>query len=127
MAALPFPYYDGYEAEQYAFYRIPKLMLEDERFRGVSTDALLLYGLLLDRMTLSRKNGWMDENGHLFIYYTADEIMAKLHCRSEKAAKLMAELDCKKGIGLIERVSHGQGKPTMIYVKKFSGLPPPER
>lgn len=125
MAALPLPYYNGYEAEQYAFYRIPKLLLEDERFRGVSTDALLLYGLLLDRMALSRKNGWMDEHGHLFIYYTADEIMTRLHCRSEKAAKLMAELDSKKGIGLIERVSHGQGKPTMIYVKNFSALPPP--
>ena len=125
VAALPLPYYYGYEAEQFSFYRIPKRLVEDDRFRGVSTDAKLLYGMLLDRMALSIKNGWLDEQGRVFIYYPADEIMSVLHCRSEKAAKLMAELDCKKGIGLIERVNHGQGRPTMIYVKNFAALPPP--
>lgn len=68
MAALPLPYYYGYEAEQFSFYRIPKRLLEDDRFRGVSTDAKLLYGLLLDRMALSMKNGWLDQQGRVFIY-----------------------------------------------------------
>ena len=75
MAALPLPYYYGYEAEQFSFYRIPKRLFEDDRFRGVSTDAKLLYGLLLDRMALSMKNGWLDEQGRVFIYYPADEVM----------------------------------------------------
>lgn len=75
MAALPLPYYYGYEAEQFSFYRIPKRLFEDDRFRGVSTDAKLLYGLLLDRMALSMKNGWLDKQGRVFIYYPADEIM----------------------------------------------------
>lgn len=123
--ALLFPYYYNYEAEQFAFYRIPKLLVTDEQFQGLSTDAKLLYGLMLDRMSLSLKNGWLDDQGRAYIYFTAEEIMSVLHCRSEKAAKLMAELDCKKGIGLIERVNHGQGRPTMIYVKNFAALPPP--
>lgn len=120
---LHFPYYYGYEAEQFAFYRIPKLLVTDERFQGLSTDAKLLYGLMLDRMSLSLKNGWMDEQGRVYIYFPAEEIMSVLHCRSEKASKLLAELDSKKGIGLIERVRQGQGKPTTIYVKNFAGTP----
>lgn len=121
--AQHFPYYYGYEAEQFAFYRIPKLLVTDERFQGLSTDAKLLYGLMLDRMSLSLKNGWLDEQGRVYIYFPAEEIMSVLHCRSEKASKLLAELDSKKGIGLIERVRQGQGKPTTIYVKNFAGTP----
>lgn len=121
--SLHLPYYYGYEAEQFAFYRIPKLLVTDERFQGLSTDAKLLYGLMLDRMSLSLKNSWLDEQGRVYIYFSAEEIMSVLHCRSEKASKLLAELDSKKGIGLIERVRHGQGKPTTIYVKNFAGTP----
>ena len=121
--AQHFPYYYGYESEQFTFYRIPKLLVTDERFQGLSTDAKLLYGLMLDRMSLSLKNGWLDEQGRVYIYFPAEKIMSVLHCRSEKASKLLAELDSKKGIGLIERVRQGQGKPTTIYVKNFAGTP----
>ena len=121
--AQHFPYYYGYESEQFTFYRIPKLLVTDERFQGLSTDAKLLYGLMLDRMSLSLKNGWLDEQGRVYIYFPAAKIMSVLHCRSEKASKLLAELDSKKGIGLIERVRQGQGKPTTIYVKNFAGTP----
>lgn len=117
---LDFPYYYGREAEQYAFYRIPKLLISDERFRSVSTDAKLLYGLMLDRMSLSMKNGWMDNENRVYIYFPVEEIMEMLNCKSEKAIKLLAELDGKKGIGLIERVRQGQGKPSIIYVKNFA-------
>ena len=107
--------FDGY------FFRIPKLLLTDERFAEVSTDAKLLYGLLLDRMELSYRNGWIDEQNRVFIIFTAEEVMSTLHCRSEKAARLFAELDSSKGIGLIERKRQGLGRPTLIYVKDFSG------
>ena len=120
-----FSYYYGYEAEQFSFYRIPKLLVMDECFRGISTDAKLLYGLMLDRMSLSIKNGWTDDLGRVYIYFPIEEVMELLHCKSEKATRLMAELDSKKGIGLIERVRQGQGKPTIIYVKNFVGRSPP--
>ena len=124
MAALSLPYFRLNEAEQFSFYRIPKLLITDARFQGLSTDAKLLYGLMLDRMSLSMKNSWLDNDGNVYIYFPVEEIMALLHCRSEKAAKLLAELDTKKGIGLIERIRQGQGKPTKIYVKNFAGNPP---
>ena len=97
------------------------LLLTGERFAEVSTDAKLLYGLLLDRMELSYRNGWIDEQNRVFIIFTAEEVMSTLHCRSEKAARLFAELDSSKGIGLIERKRQGLGRPTLIYVKDFSG------
>lgn len=118
---LNLPYYYGHAGEQYAFFRIPKLLLTDDRFAEVSTDAKLLYGLLLDRMELSYRNGWIDEQDRVFIIFTAEEVMSTLRCRSEKAARLFAELDGVKGIGLIERKRQGLGRPTLIYVKNFSG------
>ena len=118
---LNFPYYYGHSGEQYAFFRIPKLLLTDDRFAEISTDAKLLYGLLLDRMELSYRNGWIDEQNRVFIIFTAEEVMDTLRCRSEKAARLFSELDSTKGIGLIERKRQGLGRPTLIYVKNFSG------
>jgi hypothetical protein len=67
---IDFQYYYGMEAEQYAFYRIPKILITDPHFKVLSTDAKLLYGLMLDRMSLSYKSGWMDEKNRVYIYYT---------------------------------------------------------
>jgi len=119
MGKLKLPYFYGHEAEQYAFYRIPKTLISDPRFRNISIDAKLLYGLMLDRMSLSMKNEWIDDLGRVYIYFVLDEIQDLLQCGHEKAVKLLAELDSEKGIGLIERVKRGQGKPTIIYVKQF--------
>lgn len=113
---MNFDYYYGDESNQFAFYRIPRQLITGEAFKKLSTDAKLLYGLLLDRMGLSAKNGWYDDMGRVFIYYTLDEIQEDLNCGHEKAVRLLAELDTgKKGFGLIERVKQGQGRPTKIY------------
>ena len=115
-----FDYYYGEESESCSFYRIPRLLIVGERFSGLSMDAKLLYGLMLDRMNLSARNGWYDDAGRVYIYYTADEIRADMGCGNDKALKLLSELDTKKGVGLIERIKQGQGKPTKIYVKRFT-------
>ncbi len=121
-----FDYYYGDESNQFSFYRIPRQLITGERFKRLSTDARLLYGLLLDRMGLSVKNGWYDEQGRVYIYYTLDEIQEDLNCGHEKAVKLLSELDTGKGFGLIERIKQGQGRSTKIYVKRFTtgGKPP---
>ena len=113
-------YFYGDESEQFSYFRIPRLLITSPRFKGLSTDAKLLYGMLLDRMSLSAKNGWYDEQSRVYIYYTADEIRADMGCGNDKALKLLSELDTKKGVGLIERIKQGQGKPTKIYVKRFT-------
>lgn len=127
MGKQAFDYYYGDESNQFSFYRIPRQLITGEQFKKLSTDAKLLYGLLLDRMGLSAKNGWYDDQGRVYIYYTLDEIQADLGCGHEKAVKLLAELDTGKGFGLIERVKRGQGRPAKIYVKRFTtGEKPPQ-
>ena len=79
----------------------------------------MLYGLMLDRMSLSVKNQWMDEEGRAYIYYSLEDIMDALGCSNKKAISIMKELDMDAGIGLIEKKRQGQGKPTMIYLKQF--------
>ena len=115
-----FEYYYGIEAEQFSFYRIPRLLIKDKRFKGLSSDAKLLYGLMLDRMSLSMKNGWLDAKNRVYIHYTIENIMEDLDCAKATAVKIMAELDNKKGIGLIEKKRQGLGRPDIIYVKNFA-------
>ena len=105
-----FDYYYGEESESCSFYRIPRLLIMGERFSGLSMDAKLLYGLMLDRMNLSARNGWYDDAGRVYIYYTLEEIQESISCGHGKAVRLLAELDTGKGIGLIERTKQGQGK-----------------
>ena len=120
--SIQFEYFYGNEAEQFTFYRIPKILVTSPTFKRVSDSAKLLYGLMLDRMSLSIKNGWVDDENRAFIYFTTNDVMEQMCCGTEKATKMLTELDSEKGIGLIERVKQGQGKPAIIYLKKFYEL-----
>ena len=119
MQKVQFEYFRGMEAEQYSFYRVPKVLFTAECFRTLSCEAKVLYGLLLDRMSLSIKNRWFDEEDRVYIVFTVEEIAELLNCGTQKAVKLMKELDTEKGIGLIEKRRLGLGKPNVIYVKNF--------
>ncbi len=119
MQEIQFDYFRGMEAEQYSFYRVPKVLFTAECFKSLSCEAKVLYGLMLDRMSLSIKNRWFDEADRVYIIFTVEEIMELLGCGRQKAIKNIAELDSEKGIGLIEKKRLGLGKPNVIYVKNF--------
>ncbi len=119
---MEFDYYYGMEAEQFSFYRIPRTLVKDKCFKGLSSDAKLLYGMMLDRMSLSIKNGWLDDRNRAYIIYTVENIMEDLGCAKGTCVKIMKELDSEKGIGLIEKKRRGLGKPDIIYVKNFSSI-----
>ena len=123
---VTFDYFHGYESEQFAFYRIPKVLFTDDYFRNLSSDAKVLYGLMLDRMALSMKNRWIDEENRVYIIFSLEQVMMYMNCGRDKGMKTLAELDTKKGIGLIERVKQGFGKPDVIYVKSFVMKEKPE-
>ncbi len=112
-----FDYFYGQQAEQFSFYRVPKMLFTEDCFWNISTDAKMLYGILLDRMNLSAKNQWFDDQGRVYIIFTIDEIQGALDCGDKKATKLLDELE--KKCGLIERKRQGLGKPNLIYVKNF--------
>lgn len=116
---LGFKYFYGTESESFTFYRIPKALMTEEVFKALTSDAKILYGLMLDRMSLSLKNGWFDEDGRVYIYYSIEDVMESMGCSKNKGMKTLQELDIITGIGLIERKKQGQGRPTIIYVKNF--------
>lgn len=119
---ITFDYYYGKESEQFKFFRIPKELITNPKFSKLSSDAKLLYGLMLDKMSLSQKNNWFDKHNRVYIIYTIDEIMEELNRSNGTCTKILAELDTVKGIGLIERKKQGLGKPDLIYVKNFISI-----
>ena len=117
-----FSYFQGMEGDMYQFYRIPKLLFTSEYFKNLSCEAKVLYGLMLDRMSLSIKNRWLDEEDRVYIFFSVEEIMEMLNCGRNKAVNCLKELDQETGIGLIEKKRLGLGKANVIYVKNFSLL-----
>lgn len=113
-----FPFHYGREAEQYTFYRVPKILFTSPVFKTLSAEAKLLYGIMLDRMQLSIRNGWLDEEGKVYIYFTIEKIMEALACGNKKAGRLLSELDDRNGIGLVTRVRQGLGKPDKLFIHK---------
>ena len=110
-------YFYGQAGKLFSFYRIPKALFQEQRFQNLSTDAKTLYGILLDRMSLSVKNEWFDKQGRVFIIFTIEDVKRALCCADNKATRLLRELE---KFGLIERKRRGQGKPCLVYVKNFS-------
>ena len=113
-------YFCGDKEIQFSHFRIPRQLITHPRFKPLSADAKLLYGMLLNRMSLSAKNGWHDNTGRVYIYFTVKEVCEAIGCGRNKDMRLLAELDTSKGIGLIERIKQGQGKPDRIFVKRIT-------
>ena len=110
-------YFYGQAGELFSFFRIPKALFQEQQFQDLSTDAKTLYGILLDRMSLSVKNEWFDKKGRVFMIFTLEDVKRTLRCADNKATRLLRELE---KFGLIERKRRGQGKPCLVYVKNFS-------
>jgi len=109
-------YFRMNEAEQFTFFRIPKILFTDRKYTSLSTDARVLYGVLLDRMGMSLDNGWVDENGRAYIYYRVEQLSEILGFGRDKIRRLFLELE---KVDLLERKKQGLQKPDMLYLKKF--------
>ena len=121
---MTFDYFYEEQSESYSFYRIPKVLFTEDIFEDLSVEAKVLYGLLLDRISLSRENGWIDENKRVYVYFKIGSLKKSLRCGNTKACRLFKELE---DFGLIERRNQGLCKPSIIYVKDFSRFPKWER
>lgn len=111
-----FYYFTKAQLDMFNFYRLPKLLITSKYFKTLSSDAKILYSLVLDRMSLSLKNRWFDKEKRAYIYFSIDEVGELLNCGKNKAVKTMQELE---DIGLIEKKRQGMGKPNILYVKSF--------
>ena len=120
MAKQVFDYYYGAESEQFSFVRVPRVLFTDkEHFGSLSNDARILYGFLLERMSLSRRNDWIDDENRVYIIFSIDEIEQVMGVCHEKALNILKELDDDKGIGLVKKKRRGLGLPSILYVKNF--------
>ena len=117
MQNINYDYFYSNENEQYLFYQLPVMLIKDKRFKNLSDSAKILYSLLLNRTSLSAKNGWRDDEGRVYIIYVIKEIMEDLNCCEQKALKSMKEL---KEIGLVKTIRRGLNKPNLIYVMNFA-------
>lgn len=116
VAAVKFDYYYGNQAEQFSFIRIPRLIMTDQIFAPLSLQAKILYSVFLDRMSLSMRNGWFDEENRVFIIYQIAEIQDDLGFSKRKAIDYLSELE---QFGLVEKKKRGFGLPNVLYIKSF--------
>ena len=120
---MDFDYFYNRDSERFSFYMLPKILVTEDLYKNLSSDAKILYACLLERSSLSFKNDWIDEQGRVYIVFTVEEIMKMLNKSNKTAVKILNELDANtKGIGLIERKRQGLGKPNIIYVKDFMSV-----
>ena len=120
---MAFDYFYGAQSQQFAFYRIPKVLFTDNRFQNISTEGKVLYGLLLDRVSLSMENGWIDDEGRVYIIFTLTTIRQAMNCAEKSAIKYLTELE---EFGLIERIRQGFGKGDVIAYQIRQSFKPGE-
>ena len=113
---MQFEYYYGVEADSFNYIPVPKILMTDPQFKRLSAEAVLLYSIMLNRMSLSRKNEWFDDENRVYIIFTLEEIIETIGRAHTKCVNILKELEC---VGLIERKKRGLGKPDIIYVKDF--------
>lgn len=116
---MNFDYFYNRQAERFSFYMLPKILLSDEHFKSLSSDAKIFYACLLERSSYSYKNNWIDDDDRVYIIFTIEEIMETLGVSNKTASKISFELE---NIGLIEKKRQGLGKPNIIYVKDFMSV-----
>ena len=102
-----------------SFTQLPNFLFEAPTFKPLSNEAKLLYAFILRRAELSRKNGWADEYGRIYLYYPICEVVALLHCGRQKAVNTLRELQYAK---LIDIKKQGCGKPNCIYPKSYEAV-----
>ena len=119
MKKIRFKYFQADDVDRHSFYRIPKQLFTLEEFKKLSSDAKILYALMLDRVSLSIKNDWIDDQGRVYIFFSVEEVMEQVGCGKNKAIKCLKELDMETGIGLIQKHRQGIGKANIIYVRTF--------
>ena len=99
------------ESPAASYIPLPRFLLADEDLKDISNDAKVLYALLLDRASISRKNSYIDPDGTIRVYFTVEETQKKLHRSRQCVTRIFRELEYT---GLICRKKQGLGKPSLI-------------
>ncbi|MBP5717747.1 MAG: replication initiator protein A [Abditibacteriota bacterium] len=118
--AISLDYCYGDELKIDSFCRLPRILLTSELYRKLALEVKYLYCLMLDRVSLSMRNGWRDKDGRVIIYFTLNDVQDLLNVGKNKAVKLFNQLET---LGFIRRRKQGQGKPARVFVRIFVEKP----
>ena len=113
---MPFEYFFDYQSGQFDFIRIPRVMMTEEIFAPLSMQAKIMYGMLLDRMKLSYKNKWVDEENKVYIVYPINEMAQDMNISRRTVINCLGEL---MRLGLVDKKHIGAGRRNVLYIKKF--------
>ena len=108
-------YFYGDKVTVDSFCRLPRIFVTDEFYRTIPAEIKVLYSLMLDRVAMSMRNNWR-EDGRVFIYFTLEEAMRRVHAGRHKAIGLFRRMET---LGLIRRRKQERGKPDRIFVREF--------
>ena len=109
-------YFYENEVEEYSYINIPRVLMTKAAYRNLSSDAKVIYGMLLDRLALAVKYDWIDDEGQAYIIYLQEELQRDMNMSKRKVIETLQELE---SIGLIERIQRGARQADVIYLKKF--------
>ena len=101
------------EIRKHSFLIVPKELFVNKRYKNLSNDAIIAYSLLLDRLSLSEKNKWHDENDNVFLIYTREQLSERLNVSLKTVTNIMRQL---AEVELIEEKRQGLNKPNLIYI-----------
>lgn len=109
-------YFYENEVEEYSYINIPRVLMTRTAYKDLSSDAKVVYGILLDRLDLAVKYGWIDDEGQAYIIYLQEELQRDMNMSKRKVIEKLQELE---NVGLIERIQRGARQADVIYLKKF--------
>ena len=110
--------YKSNETLEHKYYQIPQELFVNEKYKNkLNSDSNILYAFLLDRLSLSQKNHWIDEDNNVYLIFTREEVQEKLNLSDKtvtKSFKILME------VNLVQEKRQGLGKPNLIYVGKIN-------
>lgn len=110
--------YKSNETLEHKYYQIPQELFVNEKYKNkLNSDSKILYAFLLDRLSLSQKNHWIDEDNNVYLIFTREEVQEKLNLSDKtvtKSFKILME------VNLVQEKRQGLGKPNLIYVGKIN-------
>ena len=110
--------YKSNETLEHKYYQIPQELFINAKYKNkLNLDSKILYALLLDRLSLSQKNHWIDEDNNVYLIFTREEVQEKLNLSDKtvtKSFKILME------VNLVQEKRQGLGKPNLIYVGKIN-------
>ena len=93
--------------------QMPRWLFSDPQYSGLSLESKVAYTFLLNRFQLSRRNGWVNRHGEVYVIYTREDLAREMQVSYRKAISCFKELAQKH---LLWEQRKGRGMPNRIFL-----------